>query len=267
MEFEILRVTILAVIQGLTEFLPISSSAHLILPSEIFGWTDQGLGFDMALHMGTLAAVILYFRKDLVAVTYALQAHIVRGEVSDNSRLGWHIVIATLPVLIAGLLLKDFVESSLRNVTVITFTTLIFGFLLGLADRISPRTHGLEQLSWKTSLAIGLVQILALVPGTSRSGITMTAALFCKFNRESAARFSFLLSIPTIGAAASLKLIELLATPDVNWLELVYAMLVAAITATVCIHFFLKLIANFSFMPFVIYRLLLGAFLLVFFVI
>jgi undecaprenyl-diphosphatase len=266
MDFDLFRSTILALIQGLTEFLPISSSAHLILPSELFGWDDQGLGFDMALHLGTLSAVILYFRKDLWSVFTAMVAQLTKGEVSDNSKLGWNIVIATIPVLIAGFLIKDYAETELRNINVITATTLVFGLLLGIADRFAPQTRALAQLTWKTSLLIGLAQMFAVIPGTSRSGVTMTAALFCGLNRETAARFSFLLSVPTIAAAGLLKLIDLLAMPNINWTELVYATIVAALTAFFCIHYFLKLIANFSFMPFVVYRLLLGMFLLFFFV-
>jgi len=266
MDFDLFRSTILALIQGLTEFLPISSSAHLILPSELFGWDDQGLGFDMALHLGTLSAVILYFRKDLWSVAMSMIAQLTKGEVSDNSKLGWNIVIATFPVLVAGFLVKDYAEAELRNVSVITATTLIFGLLLGIADRFAPQTRALEQVTWRISLLIGLAQMLAVIPGTSRSGVTMTAALFCGLKRETAARFSFLLSVPTIAAAGLLKLIDLLEMPDINWNELVYATVVAALTAFFCIHYFLKLIANFSFMPFVVYRLLLGLYLLFFFV-
>jgi undecaprenyl-diphosphatase len=266
MDFDLFRSTILALIQGLTEFLPISSSAHLILPSELFGWDDQGLGFDMALHLGTLSAVILYFWKDLWSVAVAMKTQVFRGEVSDNSRLGWNIVIATIPVLIAGFLIRDYAETELRNINVIIATTLFFGLMLGIADRFAPQTRALGQLTWKTSLLIGLAQMFAVIPGTSRSGVTMTAALFCGLKRETAARFSFLLSVPTIAAAGLLKLIDLLGTPDINWTELVYATVVAAFTAFVCIHYFLKIIANFSFMPFVVYRLSLGVFLLWFFV-
>lgn len=266
MDFDIVRATVLAVIQGFTEFLPISSSAHLILPSRLLGWEDQGLAFDMALHLGSLVAVLFYFRRDLFQVSRAMLIQAGGGQSSDESRLGWHIIIATVPVLIAGLLFEDLAETSLRSVTVITATTLVFGLLLGIADRTARQTLKLAQVNWKISLIIGLAQMLAIIPGTSRSGITMTAALFCNMERYAAARFSFLLSIPTIGAAASLKLLELLGTPGINWNELLYAMALSALTAFVCIHYFLKLIGTLGFLPFVVYRLLLGSFLLVFFV-
>ena len=262
MDFDIWRATVLAVIQGLTEFLPVSSSAHLILPSELLGWKDQGLSFDMALHFGSLMAVLLYFRNDIRAVATAMLAQLLRGNTSPDSRLGWYIVLATVPVTVAGLLLQEYVETALRSVYVIIVTTLFYGVLLGIADKTTGQSIGLHGITWRTSLVIGLAQMLAIVPGTSRSGVTMTAALFCGLRRDVAARFSFLLSIPTIGGAALLKFVDLLQSQTVNWYELAYAMVVAALTAYLCIHYFLKLIARISFMPFVIYRLLLGCMLL-----
>ncbi len=262
MDFDVWRATVLAVIQGLTEFLPVSSSAHLILPSELLGWSDQGLSFDMALHFGSLMAVLLYFRNDIRAVGTAMLQQVLRGSTSPDSQLGWYIVLATLPVTVAGLLLQDYVETSLRSVYVIIVTTLFYGLLLGIADKTASQSIGLHGITWRITLIIGLAQMLAIVPGTSRSGITMTAALFCGLRRDVAARFSFLLSIPTIGGAALLKFFDLLQSTSVNWYELAYAMVVAALTAYLCIHYFLKLIARISFMPFVIYRLLLGSILL-----
>lgn len=266
MDFDVIRATVLALIQGLTEFLPISSSAHLILPSQLWGWEDQGLAFDMALHLGSLVAVLIYFRHDLWNIARAMLSQAGGGEATQDSRLGWYIILATIPVLIAGLLFEEVAETKLRSITVITATTLVFGLLLGIADRVGRQNRELTQLGWKLSLLIGLVQCLAIIPGTSRSGVTMTAALFCGMQRQAAARFSFLLSIPTIGAAASMALLELMGQPDLNWSELLYAMTMSAITALACIHFFLKFIGALGFLPFVIYRLLLGTFLLFFFV-
>jgi len=263
MDFDVIRATVLALVQGLTEFLPVSSSAHLILPSELLGWEDQGLNFDMALHFGSLLAVLVYFRRDLFNVALAMVQQLrEQGHSTADSRLGWYIILATIPVTVAGLLLEDLVESRLRSVHVIIVTTLLYGALLGIADWQARQNRDMPDLTWKTSLLIGLAQMLAIIPGTSRSGVTMTAALFCGLKREVAARFSFLLSIPTIGGAALLKFIEMLQSPAINWNELFYAMSLAAITAYVCIHYFLKLIARTSFMPFVVYRLLLGFVLL-----
>jgi undecaprenyl-diphosphatase len=266
MDFDVVRATVLALIQGLTEFLPISSSAHLILPSQLWGWEDQGLAFDMALHLGSLVAVLFYFRRDIWNIARAMLTQIGGGQVTADSRLGWHIIVATIPVLIAGLLFEEIAETKLRSVTVITATTLVFGILLGVADRAGRQNRDLTHFDWKISLLIGLAQCLAIIPGTSRSGVTMTAALFCGFQRQSAARFSFLLSIPTIGAAASMAMLELMGQPDINWSELLYAMAMSALTALACIHFFLKFIGALGFLPFVVYRLLLGIFLLFFFV-
>jgi undecaprenyl-diphosphatase len=266
MDFDVVRATILALIQGLTEFLPISSSAHLILPSQLWGWDDQGLAFDMALHLGSLVAVLFYFRRDIWNVARAMLTQIGGGQMTDDSRLGWHIIVATIPVLVAGLLFEEIAETKLRSIAVITATTLVFGLLLGIADKAGTQRRDLTHFNWKISLLIGLAQCLAIIPGTSRSGVTMTAALFCGFQRQSAARFSFLLSIPTIGAAASMAMLELMGQPDINWSELLYAMAMSALTALACIHFFLKFIGSLGFLPFVIYRLLLGIFLLFFFV-
>lgn len=267
MSFDLLRVTVLALIQGLTEFLPISSSAHLILPAALFGWEDQGLAFDMAVHLGTLLAVLYFFRRDLVAMALAMLAQLRTGERSGPAVLGWQLVVATLPVLVAGVLLRDLVETSFRSTAVIASTTIVFGLLLWVADCKAATGGTMEQIGWKTSLLIGFSQVLALVPGTSRSGITMTAALFCRLDRQAAARFSFLLSIPVTAGAVLLLLADLLAAPAVNWSELCYAMTVAALTAFACIHYFLKLVASVGLLPFVIYRLALGAFLLLFFVV
>jgi undecaprenyl-diphosphatase len=266
MDFDVVRATVLALIQGFTEFLPISSSAHLILPSQLWGWDDQGLAFDMALHLGSLVAVLFYFRRDIWNIMQAMLSQVGGGQATEDSRLGWHIVVATIPVLVAGLLFEEVAETKLRNVTVITGTTLVFGLLLGIADRVGRQNREFTQFDWKVSLLIGLAQCLAIIPGTSRSGVTMTAALFCGFQRQSAARFSFLLSIPTIGAAASMAMLDLLGQANINWGELLYAMAMSALTALACIHLFLKFIGALGFLPFVIYRLLLGIFLLFFFV-
>jgi undecaprenyl-diphosphatase len=192
-----LEIVVLAIIQGLTEFLPISSSAHLQLPSHLLGWKDQGLGFDVATHVGTLLAVLLYFKKDVVELTIAWFASL-KGNKSAQSNLAWCIIIGTIPAGLAGLLLKDFIEIYARSVTVIAATTIVFGLLLGWADKYATQTKVIDQITFKNALLIGLAQAMALIPGTSRSGITMTVGLMLGFDRQSAARFSFLLSIPII---------------------------------------------------------------------
>lgn len=261
MNFDLTRATILALIQGLTEFLPVSSSAHLILPSQLFGWEDQGLAFDLAVHLGSLLAVVAYFREDLKQLTLDMLRGTRLFSGADKGISGWKLAVATLPVVVAGFILKDVIATSLRDARVIVVTTLVFGVLLWFADQRGRLNAG-RQLSWTSAMVIGLAQVLALVPGTSRSGITMTAAMFCGLGREDASRFSFLLSIPVIAGAALLMLVDLLQVNDVNWAELAYGLILSAITAYLCIHFFLRRINESGFLPYVIYRLGLGLVLL-----
>ena len=249
----------LAIIQGLSEFLPISSSAHLILPSEILGWPDQGLAFDIAVHVGSLVAVILYFRQDVVTLSRAWVDSVVQRRQSPESHLAWYILLATLPAALAGLLFSHFIEANLRSMAVIAFTTIFFGLLLGWADRRGGGERSIDQFSWRTALVVGVAQVLALIPGTSRSGITITAALALGFDRETAARFSFLMAIPIILLSGGYKGLQLLGTPSVDWTLIALGTALSAITAYLCITLFLKVIQRVGMMPFVIYRLLLGA--------
>jgi undecaprenyl-diphosphatase len=266
LDFDVLRATLLALIQGLTEFLPISSSAHLILPSALLGWDDQGLAFDVAVHLGTLSAVLIYFRGDVIRIIKDCSIQLFTGRASQDSALGWQLLIASIPVIIVGFVVKNYVDEYLRETVVIAFTTTFFGLVLWWADRHSDGHRDLASINWKTAIFIGLAQVLALVPGTSRSGITMTAALFCRLDRHSSSRFSFLLSIPVIAGAALLLVRDLLKQPYTKWLEIGYGMVVAGAVAYACIHFFLQTINRLGFMPFVLYRLLLGGILFLFFV-
>ena len=256
----------LGILQGLTEFLPISSSAHLILLPLLFGWEDQGLAFDVAVHVGTLSAVVYYFRKDVRALITAWFASVVQGNNTQQSKLAWLIIIGTIPVGLAGLLLGDFVEAELRSPIVIAVATVLFGLLLWYSDIKGSRQRQEFSLTIKDAVIVGLFQVLALIPGTSRSGITMTAGLLLGMTRETAARFSFLLSIPLIFLAGSLKTLEL-ASSDIiiDWGALVTGAIVSAISAFICIALFLKVLDKMGMLPFVIYRLVLGAGLLYFF--
>ncbi|WP_346836821.1 undecaprenyl-diphosphate phosphatase [Microbulbifer sp. SAOS-129_SWC] len=257
---DILHIIALAIIQGLTEFLPISSSAHLILPNQVLGWPDQGLAFDVAVHFGTLLAVIAYFRKDVWALIRDGLAGFGSGKFTDDGRLAWLIVLATIPAGLAGLAFQGFIETTLRSAAVIASTTIIFGVVLWWADARSVHTHTLAQLNWKRALAIGAAQALALIPGTSRSGITMTAGLMLGMERKDAARFSFLMSIPIIALSALLLIIELLEqSQPVHWHDLFLGTVLSGISAFVCIHYFLQFINRIGMAPFAIYRLLLGA--------
>ena len=260
------QVTILAALQGATEFLPISSSGHLILPSLLFAWNDQGLTFDVAVHVGTLFAVLIYFKDDLQRLVLALTMCVFRREQSQDSKLAWMLLAATIPAGLSGLLFASQVEQYGRSLLLIGITSIGFGLLLLVSDRIGNKQRILADMNWKTALLIGFAQILALIPGTSRSGVTMTAALFCNLDRAAAARFSFLLAIPIIAASGLLRGIQLLrdGTESVEWLVLLYAIFISAVIAYLCIHYFLQLIERFGFLPFVIYRVLLGIALILF---
>jgi len=259
-----IQILVLALVQGLTEFLPISSSGHLILAPYLFGFKDQGLAFDVAVHLGTVIAVIGYFRRDITQITRAWFGSFAPGRAATpHSRLGWAIIIGTLPVVVAGILLKPLVEGALREPWVIALATIAFGLLLGWADLRARRRRNIDALSIGDAVLIGVSQVLALIPGTSRSGITMTAALLLGFTREAAARFSFLLAIPTILASSAVFTIELLASDSpVDWAALSLAVLLSGIAAYVAIALFLRLIERLGMWPFVVYRLLLGGLIL-----
>lgn len=254
----------LAVLQGLTEFMPISSSAHLILAPRLLGWSDQGLVFDVAVHVGTLAAVVFYFRLELGRMANHWMIGMRGRGTGQEARLAWAVLLATLPVGLAGLLVKDWVGEALRSPQVIAWATIAFGLLLAVADRCGQRVCDEYALGMRGALFVGVSQALALIPGTSRSGATMTAGLALGLTREAAARFSFLLSIPVIMLAGALEVRDLLQSPGaMHWPTLVCGSVVSALSALVCIHLFLKWIARLSMWPFVVYRLLLGAGLLV----
>jgi len=257
-----LQIVVLALIQGISEFLPVSSSAHLVLVSRFFqDWADQGLAFDAAVHVGTLAAVMLYFRADLVRLAAA-----ALGRDPAARGLLLALAVATLPVLIVGAVLSDWIELWLREPLLIAATTIAFGLALGAADRWGRGSATLDRIRPAPALMIGLAQILALVPGTSRSGVTITAALALGFDRESAARFSFLLSIPVIAAAGGWGFVSGMA--DGGGFELgqfVAGALIAGVFAWITIAAFMAWLRRSGMAPFVIYRLLLGGFLLIWF--
>ncbi|QLF94792.1 undecaprenyl-diphosphate phosphatase [Pseudomonas sp. ABC1] len=257
------HIVILSLIQGITEFLPVSSSAHLILPSQLLGWPDQGQAFDVAVHVGTLLAVIMAFRHELHATTRGWFRHVLQGQASAEGRLGWAIIIGTLPAALAGLMFEDYIEQYTRSMLVIAVTTILFGLVLWWADTRSPRSDELDRMTWRKALLIGLAQMLALIPGTSRSGITLTAALMLGFNRQAAARFSFLLSIPLILAAGGLKTLELVESgSSAQWGDMLIGAALSFVSALLCIKLFLAALNRIGMLPFVIYRLGLGVALL-----
>jgi len=257
---DLLHAAILAVIQGFTEFLPISSSGHLVLAPYFLDWEDQGLAFDVAVHLGTLAAVVLYFRKELIAMITAWLRSVTGGPRSPESRMAWAIIWGTVPVAIAGFFVAGSVEEHLRSPMLVASTTAGFGVLLWLADIRGARRRDEFSLSWSDVLVIGLIQALALIPGTSRSGVTMTAGLLLGLTREASARFSFLLAVPVIVAAASLETVHLLESPaPADWTALGVGALVSAIVAYLTIRWFLSFLGRMGMLPFAIYRLFLAA--------
>ena len=257
----LIQIIVLSLIQGLTEFLPVSSSAHLILGSKMFSWPDQGLVFDVATHLGTLFAVLVYFRKDLWNMVLPWISADNRDAASR--KLGLTLVLASIPAIVAGGLLHGWVENSLRDTRIIAFTTIGFGLLLWWADARFARNKSLQDMNMKPGILIGLAQMLALVPGTSRSGITITMGRMLGFSADGAARFSFLLSIPVIAAAGGYGVLKmLLHDAPIDWSQFALAVVLSALAGWLCIAAFLALLQRVGLVPFVIYRLALGLILL-----
>lgn len=261
-----LHILILALVQGITEFLPISSSGHLVLVPVLTGWPDQGLFMDVAVHVGTLAAVMMYFWRDtrgivlagLGSIGVAPARRAVEG--TYHVRLFWALVIATIPmVIVGGIMVATDASEALRSAEVIATTSIVFGVLLYWADRVGSATKTTEGIAIKPALMIGAAQVFALIPGTSRSGVTMTAARFLGFSRTEAARFSMLLSIPAIlasGSAATLKALE--DTGPAPWLDAAFAAALAFGSALIAIHFLMRWLSHASMTIFVVYRVALG---------
>lgn len=258
-----LQIILLAVVQGLTEFLPISSSGHLVLAPYLLDWTDQGLAFDVAVHFGSLVAVCIYFRNDIIALLSG-GVQLLGGKVqTPESRLALAIGLGTIPAAIGGLLFASWIEVNLRDPSVIVYTLAGYGVLMAIADRLGKSERNISGVGLKDALIIGCAQALALVPGTSRSGITITAARFLGFARQDAARFSFLLSAPVILLAASYKFLQLVTGDEsVAWSQLGLGALVSCVVAYLSIEFFMRFVARIGLAPFAIYRLILAAIIL-----
>jgi undecaprenyl-diphosphatase len=261
---ESIQIIALALVQGLTEFLPISSSAHLILTPVAFGWQDQGLAFDVAVHLGSLTAVVWHFRTELLKMLADFFASLTNASAATReSRLAWLIILSTLPVVLFGLAMKTLVETDLRSTLVIAVTTIGFGLLLWWFDIKGKRQRDEYSLNWRDALIIGVMQAIAIIPGTSRSGITMTAGLMLGLTRAAAARYSFLLSVPTILMSGGLVTLDLISQAQpVDWMALTVGTALSFISALLCIRVFLRFIERIGMLPFVLYRLALGALLL-----
>ena len=257
---DLLQAAVLGLIQGVTEFVPVSSSAHLILTSYVLGWEDQGLAFDMVVHAGSLIALVAVLRRDLGRI---LRAMLPGGAENwrDDRRLGWQLLAGTLPVALLGLLLQGWVEKHLRSPGVVGVALIVFGLLLWLADHLGSGRERIYSLSWLAVLLIGTVQAVAMIPGTSRSGITMTAALVVGLARTEAARFSFLLAVPVLTLVAAKTVLDLVSgiveAPPLG--ALVCGFLVSAITAYLAVGWLLRWLRTRSMAPFTVYRVILGS--------
>ena len=263
----LLQIIVLALVQGITEFLPISSSAHLILAPHVFGWQDQGLHFDVAVNTGTLLAVVLYFRRDLGQIFLdgfrGLRTPLAGW--TPAYRLPWALILGTVPVAICGLLFYDWIATAARNPRLIAGTSIGFGILLWLADRWGTRRRDLGSLGWWDAVLVGCSQALALLPGTSRSGVTMTAALGLGYDRRAAARFSFLLAVPVGVLAGAKDLWEVFQAPPpaAELQAMALALGLAAVSAYLVIGGLLAWLQRWDFSVFVVYRVALGVVILV----
>ena len=255
----IFQAVVLGIVQGLAELLPISSSAHLALTPYFFGWTDPGLAFDVALHLGTLIALVWYFRAEWVDMTKSAWriASTRRVETVHDKRLVY-LVVATIPAGVGGLLLNDLAETTFRSPMIIGTTLVVMGVLLWAVDRWSARARMLEEVTLRDAIIVGCAQVLALIPGVSRSGSTITAGRFLKLDRPSAARFSFLMSMPITLAAVILKVPEAVRAEGLS-APLVAGVIAAAISSWLAITVLLRYVSKHSFGVFAVYRVILAA--------
>lgn len=261
---ELSHAVVLALIQGITEFLPISSTAHLIILPYLTEWPDQGLSYDVALNTATWLAVVIYFRSDIARLVKGFFRSLSKRTIVGDydAALAWMVLLGTIPVGLAGVLAHDLVEHRLRTLEVIGWSTILWGAILWVADRRPGKTE-LARLNWPTALFVGLAQAIALIPGTSRSGITMTGGLFMGLSRTAAARFSFLLAIVVGFLAGGMEGVKMTSHGwDTPWAAVAVGFVVAFVAAYLAIHYFLRFISRSSMTPFVVYRVILGAVLL-----
>ena len=262
---DFLKAVVLGVIQGLTEFLPISSSAHLRIFPELFGWGDPGAAFTAVIQIGTELAVLIYFRHDIWRIASAWVQSLYRPSLRGtlDSRMGWYIIVGSLPIVILGVLLKDIIEQDFRSLWIIGSTLVVLGIILGIADHVGRGDRSIKQMSLKHAIYLGLAQACALVPGVSRSGATISMGRFLGYDREAATRFAFLLAIPAVVGAGIFELQEILGGENAYgpWPTLV-ATVVSFVVGYAAIAWLLRYVTTKSYLPFVVYRIALGAFTL-----
>ena len=256
----LVEAAVLGLLQGITEFLPISSTAHLRIAPDLLGWGDPGAAYSAVIQLGTVAAVVLYFAKDLVKLTRAFVQGLVRGAPfgTADSRLAWYVGLGTLPIGILGLLFKKSIETSLRSLYVVATSLIVLGLVLFIVERFAAHKRTIEQMTLKDGLVIGFWQALALIPGSSRSGTTITGGLWLGLRREDAARYSFLLSIPATALAGLFELKHLLQAPHLDVPALVVGTVVAFASGMAAIAGLLKFLRTRSTLVFVVYRVVLG---------
>ena len=259
---DLLKAVVLGIIQGLTEFLPISSSAHLRIFPELFGWGDPGAAFTAVIQIGTELAVLIYFRKDIWRIGSAWVRSLVKPEYRGtlDSRMGWFIIIGSLPIVVLGVLLKDVIERDFRNLWIIGTTLILLGIVLGIADRVGRTDRPITKLTLKDAVLMGLAQAMALIPGVSRSGATISMGRFLGFDREAATRFAFLLAIPAVVGAGLFELKEIPhGHNDFGWGPTIVATVVSFVVGYAAIAWLLRYVSTNSYTPFVVYRVVLGA--------
>ncbi|WP_307861727.1 undecaprenyl-diphosphate phosphatase [Nocardioides xinjiangensis] len=259
---DLLKAVVLGIIQGLTEFLPISSSAHLRIFPELFGWGDPGAAFTAVIQIGTELAVLIYFRKDIWRIGSAWLRSLFRAEHRGtfDARMGWFIIVGSLPIVVLGVLLKDVIERDFRNLWIIGCTLVVMGVVLGVADRVGHTDRPLGRLTLRDAVLMGAAQALALVPGVSRSGATISMGRFLGFEREAATRFAFLLAIPAVVGAGLFELKEIPhGHNDFGWGPTITATVVSFVVGYAAIAWLLRYVSTRSYTPFVVYRILLGA--------
>ncbi len=263
---DFLKAVFLGTLQGLTEFLPISSSAHLRIFPELFGWGDPGAAFTAVIQIGTELAVLIYFRKDIwrIARTWVLSLARPEYRGSLDARMGWYIIVGSLPIVVLGVLLKDIIERDFRNLWIIGTTLIVLGVLLGLADRIGRTDRQIKQMTLRHAAMMGGAQALALIPGVSRSGATLSMGRLLGYEREAATRFAFLLAIPAVVGAGLFELKEIPhGHNDFGWGPTITATVVSFVVGYAAIAWLLRYVSRHSYTPFVLYRVLLGSAVLV----
>jgi len=255
---------VLGLVQGLTEFLPVSSSAHIRVVSELAGWDDPGAAFTAVTQLGTEAAVLLYFRHDIIRIVRTWSRSLVRPELRGDidARMGWYVIVGTLPIGALGFLFRDAIEGPARNLWLISTMLVVFGLALGVVDARARNVRPLESLTLRDALAYGAAQALALIPGVSRSGGTTGAGLLMGYRREAAARYSFLLAIPAVLVSGVFELRKIGDGEPVDWGPTILATVIAFVVGLAVIVYFLRYISTHSFRPFVVYRVVLGLVLL-----